>query len=177
MWISVYKLEDMPVDMEQRHPLLFSSACLLATRHVPRITKATVHEMYLRVRRLVASVVFKTPPLDYEALQALAVLSMFTPTIQTAMPIDSWMVSGIAMNHGTLSFGLSGSDFNVSQETQAQLRRLRIWNALCLTNVQYVSSYQILLLSMVLTFLSDSPLVMDGQTWYNLSLSNNVPGS
>ncbi|EOO03174.1 putative c6 finger domain protein [Phaeoacremonium minimum UCRPA7] len=93
--------------------------------------------MYLRVRRLVASVVFKTPPLDYEALQALAVLSMFTPTIQTAMPIDSWMVSGIAMNHGTLSFGLSGSDFNVSQETQAQLRRLRIWNALCLTNVQF----------------------------------------
>lgn len=106
--------------------------------------------MYLRVRRLVASVVFKTPPLDYEALQALAVLSMFTPTIQTAMPIDSWMVSGIAMNHGTLSFGLSGSDFNVSQETQAQLRRLRIWNALCLTNVQSVTLLPATRLSMLI---------------------------
>ncbi|OIW35714.1 hypothetical protein CONLIGDRAFT_690403 [Coniochaeta ligniaria NRRL 30616] len=137
LWISVASVQDIPPDIEQRHPLLFSTVCLLAARHVPRVAKETVHDMYMRVRRLASSVVFKAPYLDYEDLQALTLLSMFTPTIQTAMPIDSWMVSGIALNHATLAFGFTSPEPVPADGTEEQLRRLRILNALCLTNIQF----------------------------------------
>jgi len=103
------------------------------------VAKQTVHDMYMRVRRLASSVVFKAPPLDYEDLQALTLLSMFTPTIQTAMPIDSWMVSGIALNHATLAFGFTSPEPVAADGSEEQLRRLRIMNALCLTNIQSAS--------------------------------------
>lgn len=126
--------------MEQRHPLLFSTVCLMAARHVPRIGKHTVHDMYMRVRRLASSVVFKAPPLAYTDLQALTLLSLFTPTIQTAMPIDSWMMSGIALNHAMLAFGFTSPEAqpDPADGTQEQLKRLRILSALCLTNIQSV---------------------------------------
>ncbi|KAH9884544.1 hypothetical protein F4778DRAFT_553798 [Xylariomycetidae sp. FL2044] len=137
LWISAASIQDLPPDMEQRHPLLFSTVCLLAARHVPRVAKETVHDMYMRVRLLTSSVVFKAPHLDYEDLQALTLLSMFTPTIQTAMPIDSWMVSGIALNHATLAFGFTSPEPVPADGTEEQLRRLRILSALCLTNIQF----------------------------------------
>jgi hypothetical protein len=128
---------DLPPDVEQKHPLLFSTVCLLAARYVPRVSKQTVHDMYMCVRRLASSVVFKAPPLDYEDLQALTLLSIFTPTIQSAMPIDSWMVSGIALNHAALAFGFTSPEPVPADGTDEQLRRLRILNALCLTNIQW----------------------------------------
>jgi hypothetical protein len=135
-WISVETMDDMPYEAENTHPLLFSTAYLIAARHVPRVSKSTIQDMYMMVRRLVSSVVFKTPPLNYESLQAMALLSMFTPTIQTAMPIDSWMVSAIGMSHASLSFDLTTSYSPNSQEFELQLKQLRIWCALCLTNIQ-----------------------------------------
>lgn len=92
--------------------------------------------MYLMVRRLAASVVLKPPPLDYEELEGLLLLSMFSPTIQTAMPIDSWLMSALAINHATLHLNISGNMLIQPDSSNALLKKLRIWNALCLTHIQ-----------------------------------------
>jgi hypothetical protein len=132
-------MDDLPVQLERDSPLLFSTACLLAAKHVPRVQKDTVESMYMLVRRLVSTVVFRAPPLDYPSLQALTSLSLFTPTIQSAMPIDSWLVSGMAMSHAVLAFDLNAADFTMLDNSDERLKQLRIWNALCLTNVQYAT--------------------------------------
>lgn len=88
------------------------------------------------VRRLAACVVLKPPPLDYESLQSLLLLSMFSPTVQTAMPIDSWVMSALAINHATLPLNISGSQHAHPDFSEMRLKRLRIWNGLCLTHIQ-----------------------------------------
>jgi hypothetical protein len=50
------------------------------------------------------------------------------------MPMDSWMLSGTSVNHAVLSFNLANPASE--DDDDARLRNLRIWNALCLTNVQ-----------------------------------------
>ena len=135
-WISVGHMDDMPYAAEHTHPLLFSTAYLIAARRVPQVSKSTVHGIYLMVRRLVSSVVFKTPPLNYESLQALELLSMFSSTIQEGMPIDSWMASTMGISHASLAFDLTTSYSPNSQEFQLELKQLRIWFALCLMNIQ-----------------------------------------
>lgn len=102
---------------------------------MPSIGKAVGHDMYLMVRRLAASVVLKPPPLQYEEIQGLLLLSMFSPTIQTAMPIDSWLMSALAINHATLYLNISGNMLT-EPDPSIPLQRLRIWNALCLTHMQ-----------------------------------------
>ncbi|MBV36060.1 MAG: hypothetical protein CMP47_11525 [Rickettsiales bacterium] len=134
-WIAVYSENDLPDDLEESHPLLFSAACLLASPHVPNVSKDTIQRTDILVRRLTASTILKTPVLSHESIQALLLLSMFSPTIQTTMPMDSWMLSGTSVNHAVLSFNLANPASE--DDDDARLRNLRIWNALCLTNVQF----------------------------------------
>ncbi|EXJ90645.1 hypothetical protein A1O1_03749 [Capronia coronata CBS 617.96] len=135
-WIAVYSEADLPDDLEQNHPLLFSTACLLASPHVPNVSKDTIQQVDVLVRRLTASTVLKTPSLSHESIQALLLLSMFSPTIQTAMPMDSWMLSGTSVNHAVLSFNLANPTPEEEDE-DTRLRQLRIWNVLCLTHIQF----------------------------------------
>ncbi|KAH8690452.1 hypothetical protein BGW36DRAFT_432254 [Talaromyces proteolyticus] len=135
-WISVNHKHDLPDDFERNHPLLFSTACLLASRFVPSIGRTASHEIYLMVRRLASSVVLKPPPLRYEELQGLLLLSMFSPTIQTAMPIDSWLMSALGINHATLHLNRSVDMILPGNSDYMLLPKLRIWNALCLTHIQ-----------------------------------------
>jgi hypothetical protein len=135
-WISIRNVAELAMDLEQQHPLLYSTACLLASPQVPSVGKTTIQRLYLQVRHLVSSTVLKSPPLSHESLQALLLLSMFSPTIQTAMPLDSWIISGVGLNHAVLSFGLANQGSTTTNEDRPALGRLRIWNALCLTNIQ-----------------------------------------
>jgi hypothetical protein len=136
LWISVNHVDDFPPDLEQHYPLLFSTACLLASRFVPSIGRTDEHEMYLMIRRLAASVVLRPPPLHCEDLQGLLLLSMFSPTIQSAMPIDSWSMSALGINHATLHLNDPDNILVRSESGDMLLRKLRIWNALCLTHIQ-----------------------------------------
>jgi hypothetical protein len=120
--------------------------------------------MYMLVRRLVSSVVLMAPPLDYETLQALTLLSHFTPTIQTAMPIDSWIVSSLAMNHAALAFGFASPNPVAANGTEEQLRRLRVWNAVCLTQIQFVLT-NCTLPVIVTDGSTGSQLVMGDRAW------------
>lgn len=95
-----------------------------------------VHGIFAQVQRLTASVILDTE-LDYETLQALLLLCMWSPTVQTSAPFDRWLLSGIAMNHAILSFDFLEDD-SVMDMSEDALRERRIWNGLCANHLQYV---------------------------------------
>lgn len=139
-WVSINGTADLPPNLRQNEPFLFSTACLLASRYVPGIPLPVIHAMYLQVRRLSASVLWSAPPLKYESLQALTLLCLWTATVQTEVPMDSWLLSGISINHAIISFEFLDRIPAEPVVTDDMLKKLRLWNALCLTQLQYVLS-------------------------------------
>jgi hypothetical protein len=136
-WISISPEAGLPANLRETQPLFFSAACLLASRFVSSIPKSMIYGMYAQVRQLSASVLLNAPPLDYETLQALLLLSMWSPTVQTPVPVDSWLLSGIALNHSILSFDFLENEGPMDLSEDA-LRERRIWNGLCVTQLQYI---------------------------------------
>lgn len=78
--------------------------------------------------------------MKYESLQALTLLCLWTATVQTEVPMDSWLLSGISINHAIISFEFLDRIPAEPVVTDDMLKKLRLWNALCLTQLQYVSS-------------------------------------
>ncbi|KAI5250633.1 hypothetical protein E4T42_04899 [Aureobasidium subglaciale] len=123
-------------DFSQRSPLLMNVLCLLATRFHAEIPSQTVQDMYKHVKRLVADAVIETPPVASSVVQALTLLCLFGPAVQTDKPLDSWHLSASTANHAVVAFGPS----NVKQPCAAEERtveQLRVWSGLCLTHLQY----------------------------------------
>ncbi|CAD0082938.1 unnamed protein product, partial [Aureobasidium vineae] len=117
-------------------PLLMSVLCLLATRYHPGIPSQAVQDMYKHVKRLVADAVIATPPVASSVIQALTLLCLFSPAVQTDKPLDSWHLSASTANHAVVAFGPS----NVKQPGTTEERtieQLRVWSGLCLTHLQY----------------------------------------
>ena len=122
--------------MKAPDSLLYNTACLLASRYVPGIPGSVVHAIYLQVRQAVVNILWEKPPLKYETLQALALLCLWPATVQKEPPMDSWLLSGISINHAIISIDFlnyTPSEVMVDNETAAQLR---LWNTYCLTQLQ-----------------------------------------
>ncbi|KAL1999876.1 hypothetical protein VTN02DRAFT_3858 [Thermoascus thermophilus] len=136
-WVSIHSTADLPPNLRQNEPFLFSTACLLASRYVSGIPLPVIHAMYLQVRRLSASVLWSAPPLKYESLQALTLLCLWTATVQTEVPMDSWLLSGISINHAIISFEFLDRIPAEPVVTDDMLKKLRLWNALCLTQLHF----------------------------------------
>jgi len=94
-----------------------------------------VQAMHSQVRRLSSGILLNAPPLDYEKLQALLLLGMWSAAGQVSISIDSWLLSGIALNHAILSFDFLEEEGSPDFSTEA-LRERRVWNGLCLTRLQ-----------------------------------------
>lgn len=52
--------------------------------------------------------------------------------------MDSWLLSGISINHAIISFDFLDQLLADPVLTDDVIRKLRVWNALCLTQLQYV---------------------------------------
>lgn len=92
--------------------------------------------MYKHVKRLVADAVIDTPPVASSVIQALTLLCLFNPTVQTGKPLDNWHLSASTANHAVVAFGPS----NVIQSSATQeqtTEQLRVWSELCLTHLQH----------------------------------------
>jgi hypothetical protein len=72
------------------------------------------------------------------SLQALSLLCLWSATVQTEVPMDSWLLSGISINHAIISFDFLDQLLADPVLTDDVIRKLRVWNALCLTQLQYV---------------------------------------
>ncbi|KAG9648703.1 hypothetical protein KCU64_g9707, partial [Aureobasidium melanogenum] len=123
-------------DFSWSSPLLMNVLCLLATRYHPEVSSQTVQELYKYIKRLVADAVIETPPVASSVVQALTLLCLFSPAVQTDKPLDSWHLSASTANHAVVAFGPS----NVEQPGAVEehtIEQLRVWSGLCLTHLQY----------------------------------------
>ncbi|PYH96807.1 hypothetical protein BO71DRAFT_160889 [Aspergillus ellipticus CBS 707.79] len=135
--VSIYNLSDIHSEMKGPDSLLYNTACLLASRYVPGIPASVMHGIYLQVRNAVVNMLWDKPPLKYESLQALALLCLWPATVQKEAPMDSWLLSGVSINHAIISIDFlnyAPSDLMVDNETAAQLR---LWNTYCLTQLHF----------------------------------------
>ncbi|KAI9931267.1 hypothetical protein MW887_010929 [Aspergillus wentii] len=133
--ISIDNLSDLH-DMGRTDPFLFSTACLLASRYVPGMPQQAIRAMYLQVRHAASNALWNTPPLAYESLQALTLLCLWSPTIQKGALMDSWLLSGISINHALISFDFLDC-VPAGQVSNDMFKKLRLWNSLCLTQLHF----------------------------------------
>lgn len=93
--------------------------------------------MYLQVRHEAANTLWDKP-LQYESLQALALLCLWPATVQREAPIDSWLLSGNSINQSLVTFDFLNyvpSELIMDNKTATQLR---LWNIFCLTQLRCV---------------------------------------
>ncbi|EAW25105.1 uncharacterized protein NFIA_105930 [Aspergillus fischeri NRRL 181] len=136
IWISVDNPSDIHNELRATDPLLYSTACLLASRYVPGIPLSVIHAMYLQIRHAAVNVLWNNTPLKHETLQALTLLALWPTAVQKETPMDSWLLSGISINHAIISFDFlnhAPAELIVDNDMVA---KLRVWNALCLTQLQ-----------------------------------------
>lgn len=137
-WVSIGDPSDIHDEMLQTDPFLFNAACLLASRYVSGIAFPTIYSMYLQVRHAAINMLWGTPPVTYKSLQALTLLCLWSAKIQKEAPMDSWLLSGICINHAIISFDFLNSAPAEHIVDGDMVKKLRLWNALCLTHLQYV---------------------------------------
>lgn len=120
--------------------LLFNTACLLASRYLPGLAPHTVRDISLQVQHAVAKMLWQPPPLTIDVLQALTLLCLYSATVHKEGPMDGWLLSGISINHALISFSFLNTPPADSVVSDDMLVQLRLWNTLCLTQLQYAAS-------------------------------------
>jgi hypothetical protein len=122
----------------RRSPLLLCACCLIAVRHFSVEAAAVLApRLFETAKSLLASaLLIGSQPIEF--FQSVIVLGMWSTTVgQNPLAIDSWLISGFALQHcfSTKIFQpiVSGSSFSQSRQF---LDKLRIFNHLCLVHLQ-----------------------------------------
>lgn len=135
--------------IQRNNSLLFNTACLLASQHLPGMPEKTIHDISLQVQHALTMTLWRKSPLTDDLLQALALLGLFPSSGHKDGLMDGWLLSGISINHALMSFRflkLSSTKSFSHVSNEQILPQLRLWNVFCLTHLQYVSSYLSLIL-------------------------------
>ncbi|KAF2270506.1 hypothetical protein CC78DRAFT_134379 [Lojkania enalia] len=138
-WVSFSTLMPTPrlLDDVRRSPLLLSACCLIAVRHSTQELAIQLAPRLFREVKTLLSTAMLAVPQPIEFFQASLVLSMWSTTIgQVPLSIDSWLLSGFALQHSIASgiFSIVGEGLTLSKR---ELDRLCIWNHLCLVHLHY----------------------------------------
>jgi hypothetical protein len=129
------------LDKLRRSPLLLCACCLISVRHSTQALASRLAPVLFKEARRLLSDSMLTVPQPIEFFQASLLLSLWSTTIgQVPLTIDSWLLSGFALQHSAAStlFSLSSSvpeSVGQSQGKQ-ELDHLCIWNHLCLAHLQ-----------------------------------------
>ncbi|KAF2791830.1 hypothetical protein K505DRAFT_418841 [Melanomma pulvis-pyrius CBS 109.77] len=140
-WVSFNPLTATSVLLEdvRKSPLLLSACCLIAVRHTQQGFATQLAPLLFKEAKTLLSVAMLNVPQPVEFFQASLVLGMWSTTIgQIPLSIDSWLLSGFALQHSIAS-GIFHSSGEVSRMPQdkRELDRLCIWNHLCLVHLHY----------------------------------------
>jgi hypothetical protein len=122
----------------RKSPLLLSACCLIAVRHTQQDLATQLAPILFKEAKTLLSVAMLTVPQPIEFFQASLVLGMWSTTIgQTPLTIDSWLLSGFALQHSIASglFHSIGQARRTPQDKQ-ELDHLCVWNHLCLVHLQ-----------------------------------------
>lgn len=125
----------------RQSPLLLCACCLIAVRHYSMEAAQNLAPLLFEKSKALLSSALLRNSQSFEFFQAVIVLCMWSTTVgQNPLGIDSWLVSGFALQHcfATKIFkSITGNSTAFSQSRQ-HLDRLRVYNHLVLVHLQYV---------------------------------------
>lgn len=141
-WVALSPDEPLGdvVDHLRESPLLFCASCLIAVRHMDALLAAKLAEpLFAETKRLLADAML-TVPQAFEFFKATVILSYWSTTIgSTPLSLDSWLISGIALQQ-CLASAFPSKPGNASQEIamdRQTLDRRCVWNHICLAHLHY----------------------------------------
>lgn len=125
----------------KRSTLLFCACCLIAVRHTSEELAANLAPQLYEYARSLASTTLLVAPQPIEFFQATLILSMWSTTVgQVPLSIDSWLLSGFALQHAqssplfTTVTTQSPPPNRLDEET---MDNCYLWNHLCLAHMHY----------------------------------------
>ncbi|KAJ6088436.1 hypothetical protein N7486_009697 [Penicillium sp. IBT 16267x] len=125
----------------KRSPLLFCACCLIAVRHTSeQLAAGLAPKLYEYARSSISSTLLVAPQ-SIEFFQATLILCMWSTTVgQVPLSIDSWLLSGFALQHSQSSPLFAA----VTSQSQPPIRmdektldRWCLWNHVCLAHLHY----------------------------------------
>lgn len=140
-WVAFNAISSQASLLEEvrRSPLLLCSCCLIAIRHTAReLAPILTSQLFQEAKSLLASALLQVPQ-SIEFFQAILILSMWSTTIgQSPLSIDSWLISGIALQHcvATDTFAQITNTAQAASLSKYELDRWCIWNHICLVHLQ-----------------------------------------
>lgn len=139
-WVSFDPGTPTAILLEEvrKSPLLLTACCLIAVRHTSQELASRLAPTLFKEAKGQLSAAMLSTPQPIEFFQASLVLSLWSTTIgQVPLSIDSWLLSGFALQHSIAAglFGLATSpDAGLNKH---ELDRLCVWNHLCLVHLHY----------------------------------------
>jgi hypothetical protein len=119
-------------------PFLFAACCLIAVRHTNSdLAFGLAPKLFDKSKSLLSAALLSTPQ-STDFFQAALILCMWSTTVgQIPLSIDSWLVSGFAIQHC-----LSNDMFSSILDSHSHLNKqdyglLKLWNHLCLVHLHY----------------------------------------
>lgn len=136
--------EDVPVNTllaaVRKSDLLLCACCLISVRHTTQaVAERLAPKLFSIAKSYIASSLLAAPqPLEF--FQAALLLCMWSTTVgQTPLSIDSWLLSGFALQHCLTSdiFDvILGDSPGFTGPIHQLLVRWTVWNHLCLVHLQ-----------------------------------------
>jgi hypothetical protein len=123
----------------RKSPLLLCACSLIAVRHTTQDRASVLAPQLFQESKSLLSSTLLDIPQTIEFFQAAVVLSMWSTTIgQTPLSIDSWLLSGFALQHslGSDIFAKVSDPGHQVSLSKVELDQWCIWNHLCLVHLQ-----------------------------------------
>ncbi|KAH7408203.1 hypothetical protein DE146DRAFT_364745 [Phaeosphaeria sp. MPI-PUGE-AT-0046c] len=135
--------QEMPANVllekVRKFPLLLTACCLIAVRHISHDSALRLAPVLFREAKASLSACLLITPQPIEFFQGALILSMWSTTIaKVPLNMDSWLLSGFALQHSIASGLFDCSTINNgSGASKPALNRMCVWNHLCLVHLHY----------------------------------------
>ncbi|KAL6712009.1 hypothetical protein ACN47E_003052 [Coniothyrium glycines] len=139
-WLSFDAATPTAILLEdvRNSPLLLTACCLIAARHVSQESASRLAPLLFREAQSLLSTAMLTVPQPIEFFQASVILSMWSTTIgRVPLSIDSWLLSGFALQHCIASGLFQLERRKDSAISKSTLDQWCVWNHLCLVHLHY----------------------------------------
>lgn len=138
-WIALREQDQNGSDLGLEYsPLLLCACCLIAVRHwTTERAKNTAPLLFDEAKVLLSQQLLQaSQPLSF--FQGILVLSLWSTTVgQKPLSIDSWLITGYAIQHANASNVFEESKFSSSLDSEfgSTIGKLLLWNRICLAHL------------------------------------------
>ncbi|CAG8907662.1 unnamed protein product [Penicillium nalgiovense] len=125
----------------KKSSLLFCACSLIAVRHTSEELAANLAPKLYEYARSLASTTLLVAPQPIEFFQSTLILSLWSTTVgQVPLSIDSWLLSGFALQHShssPLFTAVMTQSLPPTRLDDETMRNCYLWNHLCLAHMHY----------------------------------------